>query len=722
MEITQLLQSLNPIQQEAVRQVEGPLLLLSGAGSGKTRVITYRIAHLIHHYEISPYNILAVTFTNKAASEMKNRLAHLISEEVSQKIWVSTFHSSCARILRRHIDRLGYHTSFTIYDSADQITLIKSLLKEFQFREELHNPRAVKSRISDAKNQLMSPTDYDVSIRSESGFVNPFEENVSQIFSAYQKKLRANNALDFDDLILMTVQLFETFPDVLEFYQKRFQYIMVDEYQDTNQCQYRLVRALARKHKNLCVVGDDDQSIYAFRGADINNILNFEQDYQNIRILRLEQNYRSTQNILEAANLVIQNNNQRKEKSLWTENQSGELIRIFEASDEVEEANYVVNEIRNYKHKGKPYSDCVIFYRINAQSRTFEEALREENIPYQIIGGTKFYDRMEIKDMLAYLKIIVNPSDSVSLRRIINVPARGIGGKTLARLEDFAQSNQISLMNAVRRVFEIENIRASTQSRIKDFSELINNYQPTDTPAQTLEDLMHRSGYLAALRQENTIETQTRIENLNALVNGVFSYESSAPELTLSSYLESVALTSDIDSLSDQHDVVSLMTLHNAKGLEFPIVFMAGMEEGFLPHQRSMESLKELEEERRLCYVGITRTEEQLHLTHSKTRRTFGNFDYRISSRFLDEIPPDLLESVQKQMETKVDRVVSTFDPDESGYLECYQVGQIVYHRRFGRGRIKAIFGSGENSRITIRFDRAGEKTLMQSYANLQIT
>ena len=381
MEITQLLQRLNPIQQEAVRQVEGPLLLLSGAGSGKTRVITYRIAHLIHHHEVSPYNILAVTFTNKAASEMKNRLAHLISEDVSQEIWVSTFHSSCARILRKHIDRLGYHTSFTIYDSADQITLIKSLLKEFQFREELHNPRAIKSRISDAKNQLMSPTDYDVSIQSESGFVNPFEENVSQIFSAYQKQLRANNALDFDDLILMTVELFETFPDVLEFYQKRFRYIMVDEYQDTNQCQYRLVRALARKHKNLCVVGDDDQSIYAFRGADINNILNFEQDYQNIRILRLEQNYRSTQNILEAANLVIQNNNQRKEKSLWTENQSGELIRIFEASDEVEEASYVVKEIRNYKQKGKSYSDCVIFYRINAQSRTFEDALREENIP-----------------------------------------------------------------------------------------------------------------------------------------------------------------------------------------------------------------------------------------------------------------------------------------------------------------------------------------------------
>ena len=352
----------------------------------------------------------------------------------------------------------------------------------------------------------MSPTDYDVSIQSESGFVNPFEENVSQIFSAYQKQLRANNALDFDDLILMTVELFETFPDVLEFYQKRFQYIMVDEYQDTNQCQYRLVRALARKHKNLCVVGDDDQSIYAFRGADINNILNFEQDYQNIRILRLEQNYRSTQNILEAANLVIQNNNQRKEKSLWTENQSGELIRIFEASDEVEEASYVVKEIRNYKQKGKSYSDCVIFYRINAQSRTFEDALREENIPYQIIGGTKFYDRMEIKDMLAYLKIIVNPSDSISLRRIINVPPRGVGATTLARLEDFAQSNQIPLMNAVQRVFEIENIRASTRSRIKDFSELINNYQPTDTPAETLEDLMHRSGYLAALRQENTIE------------------------------------------------------------------------------------------------------------------------------------------------------------------------------------------------------------------------
>ncbi len=722
MTISNLLESLNPIQQEAAKHFEGPLLLLSGAGSGKTRVITYRIAHLIHQHRVSPYNILAVTFTNKAAGEMKKRLTDLVGEEISLKIWVSTFHSSCARILRRHIDRLGYSTSFTIYDSADQITLIKSILKELQLREELNKPRAVQSRISSAKNQLMSPTDYEISIRSGVSFVNPFEQNVAQVFSDYQKQLRKNNALDFDDLLLITVELFKTCPDVLEFYQNRFQHIMVDEYQDTNHCQYQLVRELAKDHQNLCVVGDDDQSIYAFRGADINNILNFEQDYQNIKTLRLEQNYRSTKNILEAANLVIQNNDQRKEKSLWTEKQSGEPIRLFEANDESEEASYVVGEIQRYKRKGRSYGDCVIFYRMNAQSRTFEDTLREENIPYQIIGGTKFYERMEIKDLLAYLKVIVNPSDSVSLRRIINVPSRGIGPMTLARLEDFARFNQLPLIDAVHHVVEIENIRTATKNRIKDFSELIRNYQTTDAPSKTIKDLVHRSGYLNALRKENTIESQTRIENLNALINGILSYELSDPEPTLSGYVESVTLTADIDNLSDQDDILSLMTLHNAKGLEFPIVFMIGLEEGSLPHQRSMESPKELEEERRLCYVGITRAEEQLYLTHAKTRRTFGNFDYRISSRFLDEIPPDLLQCIQRHVNLEVPKVVSTFDPDEPDYSGYYRVGQIVYHSRFGRGRIKAIFGSGGDSRITIRFDRAGEKTLMQSYANLQIT
>ena len=722
MTISNLLESLNPIQQEAAKHFEGPLLLLSGAGSGKTRVITYRIAHLIHQHRVSPYNILAVTFTNKAAGEMKKRLTDLVGEEISLKIWVSTFHSSCARILRRHIDRLGYSTSFTIYDSADQITLIKSILKELQLREELNKPRAVQSRISSAKNQLMSPTDYEFSIRSGVSFVNPFEQNVAQVFSDYQKQLRKNNALDFDDLLLITVELFKTCPDVLEFYQNRFQHIMVDEYQDTSHCQYQLVRELAKDHQNLCVVGDDDQSIYAFRGADINNILNFEQDYQNIKTLRLEQNYRSTKNILEAANLVIQNNDQRKEKSLWTEKQSGEPIRLFEANDESEEASYVVGEIQRYKRKGRSYGDCVIFYRMNAQSRTFEDTLREENIPYQIIGGTKFYERMEIKDLLAYLKVIVNPSDSVSLRRIINVPSRGIGPMTLARLEDFARFNQLPLIDAVHHVVEIENIRTATKNRIKDFSELIRNYQTTDAPSKTIKDLVHRSGYLNALRKENTIESQTRIENLNALINGILSYELSDPEPTLSGYVESVTLTADIDNLSDQDDILSLMTLHNAKGLEFPIVFMIGLEEGSLPHQRSMESPKELEEERRLCYVGITRAEEQLYLTHAKTRRTFGNFDYRISSRFLDEIPPDLLQCIQRHVNLEVPKVVSTFDPDEPDYSGYYRVGQIVYHSRFGRGRIKAIFGSGGDSRITIRFDRAGEKTLMQSYANLQIT
>ena len=719
--MSDLLATLNPVQKEAVQHTDGPLLLLSGAGSGKTRVITYRIAYLIHQCKISPFNILAVTFTNKAAGEMKTRIADLVGENVSQRIWVSTFHSSCSRILRRHIDRLGYSTSFTIYDSSDQITLIKSVLKEMQLREELNNPKAVQNRISNAKNQLMSPAEYENDILNQP-FVNPFEQNVAQVFSTYQQRLRESNALDFDDLIMLTVELFEKCPDVLEYYQQRFQYIMVDEYQDTNHCQYRLIRELAKTHQNLCVVGDDDQSIYAFRGADINNILNFEQDYDDIKTLRLEQNYRSTKNILEAANLVIQNNDRRKEKALWTENRPGKQIRVFEAGDEAEEANYLIQQIQRYKRQGRAYGECVIFCRINAQSRTFEDALREENIPYQIIGGTKFYDRMEIKDLLAYLKVIVNPTDSISLRRIINVPTRGIGATTLGRLEDFARSNQLPLIDAIDHVDEISAIRTATQNRITEFAQLIRSYQPTDPPTRVVEDLVHRSGYLAALQKENTIEAQTRIENVNALINGVLSYELATPESTLSGYLEAVTLTADIDEMSDQNDVVTLMTLHSAKGLEFPIVFMVGLEEGFLPHQRSMESAAELEEERRLCYVGITRAQEQLYLTHAQERRTFGNFEYRIRSRFLDEIPPDLLELATPYTEPAPTRTFSTFDPDEPDDRTSYRVGQIVYHSRFGRGRIKAMFGTGSYGRITVRFDRAGEKTLMAEYANLQIT
>ena len=719
--MSDLLATLNPVQKEAVQHTDGPLLLLSGAGSGKTRVITYRIAYLIHQCKISPFNILAVTFTNKAAGEMKTRIADLVGENVSQRIWVSTFHSSCSRILRQHIDRLGYSTSFTIYDSSDQITLIKSVLKEMQLREELNNPKAVQNRISNAKNQLMSPAEYENDILNQS-FVNPFEQNVAQVFSTYQQRLRESNALDFDDLIMLTVELFEKCPDVLEYYQQRFQYIMVDEYQDTNHCQYRLIRELAMAHQNLCVVGDDDQSIYAFRGADINNILNFEQDYDDIKTLRLEQNYRSTKNILEAANLVIQNNDRRKEKALWTENRPGKQIRVFEAGDEAEEANYLIQQIQRYKRQGRAYGECVIFCRINAQSRTFEDALREENIPYQIIGGTKFYDRMEIKDLLAYLKVIVNPTDSISLRRIINVPTRGIGATTLGRLEDFARSNQLPLIDAIDHVDEISAIRTATQNRITEFAQLIRSYQPTDPPTRVVEDLVHRSGYLAALQKENTIEAQTRIENVNALINGVLSYELATPESTLSGYLEAVTLTADIDEMSDQNDVVTLMTLHSAKGLEFPIVFMVGLEEGFLPHQRSMESAAELEEERRLCYVGITRAQEQLYLTHAQERRTFGNFEYRIRSRFLDEIPPDLLELATPYTEPTPTRTISTFDPDEPDDRTSYRVGQIVYHSRFGRGRIKAMFGTGSYGRITVRFDRAGEKTLMAEYANLQIT
>ena len=724
-----LLRSLNDVQREAVEHADGPLLILSGAGSGKTRVITHRIAHLIKHHGISPFRILAVTFTNKAANEMKERLDTLVEGGVSRELWVSTFHSTCARILRRDIEKLGagsggasrskkraYTRDFTIFDTGEQATLVKDVLRQLNYSDKDYNPRAILGLISHAKNESISPQKYEI---IADGY---FERVVAEVYPLYQDALRLNNSLDFDDLLLFTVELLNKNSEVCQFYQNKFEYVLVDEYQDTNRCQYELVQLLAGEKQNVCVVGDDDQSIYAFRGADIRNILDFEKDYPNARVLRLEQNYRSTQNILDAAWSVVQNNKARKPKKLWTEQDEGELVTCYEAMDENDEAGYVGTQIEDWHAEGVDYKDFAVFYRTNAQSRIFEEAFRTANIPYQIVGGVGFYDRMEIKDLLAYLRVMCNPNDSMSVRRIINVPSRGIGATTLERLIDFAAAEDITLFEAVQRVDEISTINRGLQTKVRRFAEIFNEFDATVLPVDALDSVLKVTGYLKNLQSQNSIEAQNRVENIEELINAVIEYEQNEPEPSLSDYLENVALIADIDTMeTDSTDMVTLMTLHSAKGLEFPFVFIVGVEEGYLPHQRSISTESELEEERRLCYVGITRAMEQLYLSHAKSRRTFRETEYRTPSRFISEIPEYLIKHV--------DRYRSPFSQPHGLYEEVledpedYTINQIVHHPQFGRGKITKISGVGGDIHITVRFSRAGmTKRFAASLAPLTIS
>ncbi|MDE0013494.1 MAG: DNA helicase PcrA [Candidatus Poribacteria bacterium] len=723
-----LLRSLNDVQREAVQHTDGPLLILSGAGSGKTRVITHRIAYLIKHHRISPFRILAVTFTNKAAKEMKQRLDTLVEGSVSHELWVATFHSTCARILRRDIEKLGtpaesgsgsraanhvYTRDFTIFDTGEQATLVKDVLRQLNYNDKQYNPRAILSHISRAKNESISPQTYQ---KIADGY---FERIVAEVYALYQDGLRLNNALDFDDLLLFTVDLLNQNPNVRQYYQNKFEYTLVDEYQDTNRCQYELVHLLTGEKQNICVVGDDDQSIYAFRGADIRNILDFEKDYPNTLVLRLEQNYRSTQNILDAAWGVVHNNRERKAKKLWTENDIGELVTCYEAMDENDEAGYVGTQIEDWHTEGVDYKDFAVFYRTNAQSRIFEEAFRTANIPYQIVGGVGFYDRMEIKDLLAYLRVMCNPSDSMSLRRIINVPSRGIGSTTLQRLIDFSVSENITLFDAIQRVDEISTINRGLQAKVRRFVKIFDDFDATAMPADALDYVLKVTGYLKNLKAENSIEAQNRVENIEELINAVIEYEHNEVEPSLSDYLENVALTADIDAMeTDSTDMVTLMTLHSAKGLEFPFVFIVGMEEGYLPHQRSLDTQAELEEERRLCYVGITRAMEQLYLSHASSRRTFREREYRTPSRFISEIPEHLIRHVDRyrspfrDTQSKYDVISEEESPD-------YAVDQIVLHPKFGRGKITKINGVGQNLYITVRFARAGTKQLAASVTPL---
>ncbi|OPA76067.1 DNA helicase PcrA [Paenibacillus selenitireducens] len=653
---------LNPEQRKAVEATEGPLLIMAGAGSGKTRVLTHRIAYLIATRKAPPWSILAITFTNKAAREMQERVSKLVGPD-GRDIWVSTFHSMCVRILRKDIERIGFTSNFSILDSTDQLSVIRNCMKEMNIDTKKHEPKAVQAVMSTAKNELITPQQYEQKIGDY------FEGIVAKVYTMYQKRLRSNNALDFDDLIMTTIQLFKEVPEVLDFYQKKFKYIHVDEYQDTNRAQYMLVRMLADAHHNVCVVGDSDQSIYRWRGADITNILNFEEDYPNATTILLEQNYRSTANILNAANEVIKNNTGRKPKKLWTDQGEGSKITHYQADSEHDEGYFITREIRKNYDQGKQYQNHAILYRTNAQSRVIEEILIKSEIPYQIVGGTKFYDRKEIKDILAYLRLISNPSDDISLNRVINVPKRGIGDTTLAKLDTAAIRRDQSMYQAIENMDDID-IAVRTKGTLRDFRDMIeqlNRMQDFLSVTELTEKVLEMTEYKLELQRENTLESRARMENIDEFLSVTQEFEKNNEDKSLVAFLTDLALIADIDSLGDDEeeevkDAVVLMTMHSAKGLEFPTVFIIGLEEGVFPHSRAFNDDEELEEERRLAYVGITRAEKQLFLTSARMRTLFGRTTSNAPSRFLREIPEDLLDSNGSSMSRdRFGRDVSTF-------------------------------------------------------------
>jgi DNA helicase-2/ATP-dependent DNA helicase PcrA len=638
------IEKLNQEQAEAVLQTDGPVLILAGAGSGKTRVLTYRIAYLIEEKSIYPSNILAITFTNKAAREMKDRVQSLIGS--SDNMWICTFHSACVRILRKNVESLrDYKKNFVIYDSKDQETLVKECLKELNLNEKNFPFRAVSAEISKAKDMLMTPDKY-----YDRNMHDIKKRKLADIYKLYQKKLQKNNALDFDDILYKTVELFELNPDILQYYQNKFKYIMVDEYQDTNFCQYTLIRLLAKQHRNLCVVGDDDQSIYSWRGADIGNILNFEKDFPGAKVVKLEQNYRSTQVILDAANSVIRNNFARKNKKLWTENGEGRSIIFHSAMDEWGEANFIMDEVeRLVAEENRELGDFAILYRTNAQSRVLEEACMSHGIPYKIVGGFKFYDRKEVKDIIAYLRVIQNPEEDLSLKRIINIPKRGIGNTTLDAIVQYAAASGDSIFGALLEIDNIDGVSTKAKKGIKEFVKIMTDLMgmaETAGVSKLLKEVMDRTGYMDELKKDGDEESQTRYENVGELLSATMEFEEKNEDATLQNFLEQMALMSDIDTVEEGKSALIMMTLHSAKGLEYPFVFLSGMEEGVFPSQRSYFEEKQMEEERRLMYVGITRAEERLYLTAAFERTLFGNTTYNTVSQFVREIPKDLLVKV----------------------------------------------------------------------------
>jgi DNA helicase-2/ATP-dependent DNA helicase PcrA len=705
------LADLNPAQREAVLATEGPLLVVAGAGSGKTRVLTYRVAHLINACGVKPNEILAITFTNKAAGEMRERLEDLLGP-VARAIWILTFHAACGRILRREAPRLGYRSNFTIYDQADQVRLTKACLEELERDPKRFVPRGIHAQISSAKNQLVDPQEYASRVASF------YDQTVAEAYDLYQRRMFASNAVDFDDLLMLTVQVLERFPEARERWQKAFRYILVDEYQDTNHAQYRLLQLLAKKHRNVCAVGDPDQSIYAFRGADIRNILEFERDFGETKTVALEQNYRSTNTILSSANGVIAHNRERKPKNLWSDLGEGEPVRVLEVEDEHAEARFVAAEIALLVEEGYNGSEVAVFYRTNAQSRVLEDVLVRQDIAYQVIGGPRFYERAEVKDVIAYLQAIDNPFDAVSLQRIANRPRRGIGDASLARLQGHADAYGLSLWEALGQGEEA-GIAAAPLRAVQQFHGLLQSLQAgaleLEVP-EVIERVLERSGYLDALRAERTIEAQGRIENLQELVGVGHEYQATAEEPSLSGFLQEISLYSDQDAIRGEQSLVTLMTLHNAKGLEFRAVFMIGMEEGIFPHARSIEE-QGLEEERRLAYVGITRAKERLVLTHASARSLYGSRSYNLASRFLDELPEEKIERQRLQPASWSSYGSPTGIAPRSD-TPSLSTGDSVRHETLGEGVVTAIEAGGV---VTVRFASDGsERRLMLDYAPLE--
>lgn len=714
----EIVNKLNPSQQEAVLTTEGPLLVLAGAGSGKTRVLTHRIAYLLAEKGVEPSRILAITFTNKAAQEMKERLTRLVGADL-RHLWVSTFHAACVRILRREISALGYQPNFVIYDTNDQLTLIKNCLADLNIDDKKFPPRSILNVISNAKNMLWDPD------RLQDMAGNFFETKAAEVYRYYQKRLKELNALDFDDLLMLTVNLFRQQPQVLRYYQQKFEYILVDEYQDTNHAQYMLVKLLAAEHRNICVVGDPDQSIYGWRGANIQNIMDFEEDYPDAKVVKLEQNYRSTQVILDAANAVIANNTGRKPKNLWTDKQGGSLITSFEGEDEHHEAHFIAGEIyRQHQEKRRPYKDFAVLYRTNAQSRVLEETFIKNGIPYEIFGGIKFYERREIKDILAYLRVLANPADALSLARIINVPKRGIGEVAWLRLLDYAQQQGCTVFDAVVNAGEIPDLAKRSLNAIEKFGAMMTGFkEKVDKISLTelAELILKETGYLEELKKENTPEAQTRLENLQEFLSVTHDYDKYSEENTLDGFLAQISLVTDLDNYAEEDDRVVLMTLHTAKGLEFPVVFLTGMEEGVFPHNRSMLDDNELEEERRLCYVGITRAQEELYLTRAWQRTLYGNTVYNPPSRFLAEIPDDLIVEAEKSGHKPQAKSPPAAKMKSTAPAAGFQLGDKVNHPKWGVGVVVKVEGQGEDQQLTVAFPDQGLKVLLAKYAPLSL-
>lgn len=762
----EILKELNDKQYEAVVNTKGPCLVIAGAGSGKTKVLTHKIAYIMQEENAKPWDILAITFTNKAANEMKERIANLVGDNVKD-MWVGTFHSICVRILRRFIDRIGFDTSFIIFDTSDQKTLIKNCLKDLAIDDKLFNERSVQSEISNAKNDMLEPFQYTAKAMGDYR-----KEKIATVYELYQKRLKENNAIDFDDIINYTIKILMENPDVLEYYSNKFKYVLVDEYQDTNKAQFTLITLLASKNGNITVVGDNDQGIYSFRGADISNILNFEKDFPGTKIIKLEQNYRCTGNILKAANAVIKNNEVKYAKKLWTENEIGKLPRVYLADNEYDEGSYIVEQIEHLKREEYyKYSDFAILYRMNTQSRAIEDIFRRENIPYKIIGGLKFYERKEIKDIIAYLRLIQNTSDNLSLKRIINEPKRGIGKTSLDSIEELANNEGISMYKIIKDAQQYGLNRIYLKSR--DFINVIEELRQKQkdlTISELIKLTLKKTGYMQALKDEKTIEAENRIENLDEFLTVAIEFEEQFAENTLADFLEGITLSSDLDNMEETEDSVTLMTLHSAKGLEFPVVFLVGMEEGIFPGYKSIGEPKELEEERRLCYVGITRAKENLFLTCSKKRTIFGSTSCNAVSRFLKEIPKELLDGYEeafgdnennsfkdtnytwtygnnnenvKTFKINQEEPVAVAASNKTGYnfrtaesflssltksnknnncdLSKYKEGQRVFHKKFGEGTISIIEPEGEDLKVDINFDKVGHKRLMAKYAGLEV-